>query len=229
MVANGHNQGVILVIKRDVGRQLAHEPGPYRLVGLVPPGQTVTGKKSSGVGVDHEAGLSGGVKDDAVGRLRADALDGQQGRSEPLHGSIQNGRPETAGALAENEADQFLEATGFDVGVTGRANGRSQTFFRRGRHGLRRQQREPGQFANGFFRVPPSRILSQDGADHDFEGAFGRPPASWSEIGRHLLEEKPQLSFNFRASRQRDGAFGKNRTWLDAGSGQRFSLPILAN
>ncbi len=74
------DEGVVLVEEGDVGREGVHEQRLPAVVVVLRGSEAEAGEDAAGVGVDDEDGLAGGVEDDVVGRLRPDAVGGEEGR-----------------------------------------------------------------------------------------------------------------------------------------------------
>ena len=73
-----HNQGMILVVKRDVFGEGPHNKRLQCVIGHVRGNHAMSPKNPPGIGVDHKNGLIGGIEQDAVRRFLSDAVDGKQ-------------------------------------------------------------------------------------------------------------------------------------------------------
>ena len=73
-----HDEGVVLLVERDVRAQEAFDPRPQCLVVLMALDPSEAREQAPGVGVDHEHRPVEGVEQDVVGGLRADPVNREQ-------------------------------------------------------------------------------------------------------------------------------------------------------
>jgi len=79
---------MVLIKKGNTGRKIPLEKGLDLAVGILPGNQTVSSQDSASISIHNKGGLMESVKQNAVGRLRADAGEIQQLLSETNPGDL---------------------------------------------------------------------------------------------------------------------------------------------
>src|ERR1035437_4534019 len=120
VLADGHELGMIIVIQVGLRGQRRLKKFLYRLVIILRRYEPVTEHYSVGVGIYHECCLARGVEDDAVGRLPADSVYGQQFLAQGRYGAVEE-RPDILAVRLENVIDEIPQPLCLDVEVAGRA------------------------------------------------------------------------------------------------------------
>jgi len=164
---------------------MVFEERPDVFIAGVGGNKPVAREDAAGVGVDDEDFALEGVEEDGVGGLGADAVDLEELPAEG-GGAGSAERPNNAvGEPGMEPVEEAAEAAGLDVEVSHGPDEAAEEGVGAGSEAVRVHEvgaLEPG---DGAFDVGPTRVLGEDGADHDLERRVPGPPA----LGAEGLEE----------------------------------------
>jgi hypothetical protein len=143
--------------------------------------QAMTCQDAARIGVRDEEGLLSGVEQDGIDGLRSKASQFEQLAADRLRGL---GKERVKRSLVGSVKPSYKRFDG--TGLLPKVPGGADASFKLG-GGNRAQSRpsEESAFPKATDRrgdIPPTGILSQDGAEDDLQASACRPPTLWAEL-----------------------------------------------
>ncbi len=185
---------MVLVEKGGIARQAALEEGAERFIADAGRNQAVAGQDPARVGVDDEDRTARRVEEDGVRRLRADPRHGQEVRAQfGKGGALQTLEP-PAEALPE-KLEEGPEASRLDSVGSRRADQAGQLLRWKRAEPVAIQEPSCPEPRQGPLHVRPGRVLGENRADGDLQGALAGPPPLGTEViqERGVEAEQPAL------------------------------------
>jgi hypothetical protein len=181
MFASLNDQSVKFVEELVIARKTGFERGAELLVGGFGMCEVVSFEDAASVGVNDEDRVLPGVEQDGVSGFWANAA-----KTEKLLAKDFRGRGEEAIERAvvfnEEKISEGLESFGLLAVVAGRAEARGELRGRDLTDCLWRQEFLVTEIGDNAFDVFPGRVLSQDGANDNFETGAARPPVLAAQL-----------------------------------------------
>ncbi len=194
--ADPYQLGVIIlpIIEEPAPPQPAQGPLTQLLdfgVGGIRAAPSVTGENAAGVGVDHEAGQTASVEQDAVRGFGPDPMDGEESLA------CNGGRPgqevvEVPLVFLNQRVKERLEPPGLDAGASGRADKSGQLLVGETVEMVRIERAGVFELGESRLDVGPLGVLGENGAEADFDGRAGRPPLLVALLPAHEVVCAPE-------------------------------------
>ncbi len=190
-VAKRVDERMVLIVQRCVGRQVVHEKPAQFLIGRLLPREAKPEKDAPRVRIDDERRLMGGIQNDVVGGLRANAPHGEQARAQFVRGQ----REQTtcvAPELPVHHGGERLEFFRLHVVIERRNDAFFNPFHRRPVQGRQREQAASAQAVDRRHHILPRHVLHKNRADDHFFRRLGRPPTAVTVVREQPLVDSPQ-------------------------------------
>ena len=132
-------------------------------------------QNTDSIGVDNEGRLAGSIDQDIVGRLRADAVDGQQLPAQ-WSGILDKHPVQIAAIMLQDVGGEGLELGGLGVEIARGPDDFRQFLLGTGRDGREGPAVRGFEVGQGQFHVLPGSGLGEDGPNYHIKGTVAGPP-----------------------------------------------------